>query len=392
MICSRRIRLIPTKEQEVLFWKSAGVARWSYNYFLSENERVYNEYVKNGNSGIRYIKGDDVRKYINNVLKKTTHTWLNEVGSNVMKQAVKDAEKALQEYLSGNKGKPYFKSKHKSQISFYVNYESLRKTQNGFRGEKIGFVKTARPLPKIPKNCKYSNPRITYDGKNWYISVGYEVSKYDDIELSDESIGIDVGVEKLAVLSNGKIYDNVNKNLKVRNLNKRLKREIRKVNRKIENNILYKNDSNKPVMKKALHKCKNINKQNRKIKSIYKKISDIRLNYIHQTTCEIVKTKPFRIVVEDLNIIGMLKNHHIAKALQEQHLYEFFRQLEYKSERYGIKFIKAPRFYPSSKICSCCGNKKVNLRLSERMYHCDNCGLTINRDLNASKNLSRYVD
>ena len=122
MFMAMKICLIPTPEQEVLFWKSAGVARWAYNYFLSEQEKVYQEYLDNGKTGPRYVKEGEVRKYINNVLKKTTHTWLKEVGSNVMKQAVKEADSAYKKFFQGLAGKPKFKCKHKSKPSFYVNY------------------------------------------------------------------------------------------------------------------------------------------------------------------------------------------------------------------------------------------------------------------------------
>lgn len=135
-----KIRLLPTKEQEVLFWKSVGVARWSYNYFLSESYRVYQEWLAD-NSKPKHVFEQEVRKYINNHLKKTTHTWLKEVGSNVMKQGVKDANIALQNFFKHSKGYPKFKSRKKSKPSFYVNYESLKRTSNGFQGEKIGIVK-----------------------------------------------------------------------------------------------------------------------------------------------------------------------------------------------------------------------------------------------------------
>lgn len=171
---SVKIRLLPTKEQEILFWKSAGVARWSYNYFLSESYKVYQEWL-NDNSKPKHISEQEVRKYINNILKNTTHTWLKEVGSNVMKQGVKDANIALQNFFKHNKGYPKFKSKKRSKPSFYVNYETLRRTINGFQGEKIGVVKTRESLPKIGKNQKYINPRIIFDGKFWYLSAGYEV-------------------------------------------------------------------------------------------------------------------------------------------------------------------------------------------------------------------------
>lgn len=141
MIIAIKIKLKPTKEQEVLFWKSAGTARWAYNYFLCESENHYSEYLK-GNRKTKTISEGEVRKYINNILKKTTHKWLGEVGSNVVKQAVKDANLARQRWFDGISGKPKFKCRRKSKISFYVNYESLKRTKEGFQGEKLGIVKT----------------------------------------------------------------------------------------------------------------------------------------------------------------------------------------------------------------------------------------------------------
>ena len=146
-----KIRLLPTEEQEILFWKSAGTARWAYNYFLEANEQAYQKWLENGKEGKKSVSEGEVRKYISNVLKPTTHTWLKEVGSNVMKQAVKDANLALQRYIQGISGKPKFKSRRKSKISFYVNYESLVRKPNGFHGEKIGFVKTATACLKCSR-------------------------------------------------------------------------------------------------------------------------------------------------------------------------------------------------------------------------------------------------
>lgn len=200
MYLTKRIRLLPTAEQEKIFWKSANVARWSYNFFLNYNQEKYNEHLED-NTKEKFIKESDVRKYINNVLKKTTHTWLQEVGSNVMKQGVKDANIALQNFFKFNKGYPKYKSRKKSKPSFYVNYESLKRTPNGFQGERIGIVKTREPLPKIPKDEKYVNPRITYDGKFWFLSIGYKVEP-KQVKLTDEKIGIDLGLKDLATVSN----------------------------------------------------------------------------------------------------------------------------------------------------------------------------------------------
>ena len=389
MQLAKKILLKPTPEQENLFWRSAGTARWAYNYFLSENFNLYAEYLKNNKMGVKYKNGIEIQKYINNELKPTTHTWLKEVGSQVMKQGIINAEKAMQRWFKGISGKPKFKSKKKSKISFYVNYASLKKVQGGFKGEKIGFVRTAEELPKIPQGKKYSNPYISFDGKHWFLSISYEIPQID-CDLTDKSIGIDLGVKDLAICSNNKVYKNINKTKRVKQLKKKLKRAERKLSRKYLKNTKSYTKDRKPIYSRPLYECKNINKQIGEIRCLYKKLTDIRTNYIHQTTTEIVKTKPSRVVMEDLNVRGMMKNKHLAKAIQEQCFYEFIRQMKYKCEKYGIEFVQVDRFYPSSKKCSCCGNIKKDLKLSDRTYICSECGLVIDRDYNASINLANY--
>lgn len=381
MMIATKIKLKPTSEQEILFWKSAGVARWSYNYFLAESEKYYNQHNKT-------LKEGEVRKYINNVLKKTTHTWLSEVGSNVMKQGVKDANLARERYFKGLSRKPKFKSRRKSKISFYVNYESLRAINGGFKGEKIGFIKTYQPLPKLKKGEKYSNPRISFDGRSWFLSVGYN-KNFEAIELTDKSLGIDVGIKELAVCSDGEFKKNINKSKEVKRLKHKLKREQRKASRKIEANIKGYDKNRKPIYKTPLRDMKNIQKQNKVIRNLYKKLADIRTNHLHQCTNAIVKTKPSRIVMESLNIKGMMKNRHLSKAIAEQCLYEFKRQIQYKCKKYGIEFVEADKWYPSSKTCSCCGKIKKDLKLKDRIFKCS-CGFKLDRDLNASINLANY--
>ena len=390
MIVATKIKLNPSKEQECLFWKSAGVARWSYNFFLAENERHYNEYLE-GKHEHKTIKEGEVRKYINNVLKKTTHTWLKEVGSNVMKQAVKDANVARQRWFDGIASKPKFKSRHKSKISFYVNYESLKRVNGGFKGEKIGVVKTYQDLPRLKSNEKYSNPRISYDGKNWFLSIGYE-KEFESIELTNVSLGIDVGLKELAICSDGTVYKNINKTKRVKYLEKKLKREQRKASRKIEANIKSYDKNRKPIYKTPLKGIKNIQKQNEIIRDLHKKLTDIRTNHLHQCSNEIVKTKPSRIVMESLNIKNLMKNKHLSKAISKQKLYEFKRQIQYKCKKYGIEFVEADKWFPSSKMCSCCETIKTDLQLKDRTYICSNpkCNLVIDRDLNASINLANY--
>ncbi len=397
MIIGKKIKLKPTKEQEILFWKSAGVARWSYNYFIGTQNEVYQSYLDNGKRGKRFISDGEIRKYINNVLKPTTHTWLKEVGSNVMKQGVKDAKDAYSKYFNKLADKPKFKSKHKSTPSFYVNYESLKRIDGfHFRGEKIGVVETSESMPKIKGN--YKNPRIKYDGKYWYISFGIEI-EHKEHKLTNDSLGIDVGVKDLAICSNGKTYKSINKSKEIKRLEKKLKREMRSFSRMREDNIIdkiyYKSGDKKGKLKsfkyiRSLKECKNYQKQLKTIQGIYRRIANIRTNYLHQTSSEIVKTKPFRVVMEALNIKGMMKNKHLSKAIQNQCLYEFKRQIKYKCKKYGIEFVEADRFYPSSKKCSNCGAIKKELRLNDRIYKCK-CGFSIDRDYNASINLANYL-
>lgn len=177
-----------------------------------------------------------------------------------MKQSVKDANNSLQRYFNKISGYPKYKSKKRFKPSFYVNYETLRRMPNGFRGEKIGIVKTRELLPKIPKDQKYVNPRITYDGKFWYLSVGYKVEQ-KQVKLTDNKIGIDLGLKDLAIISNAdnsycKKYRNINKGYKVRLLEKRLKRAQRKLSRKILNNIESYDENRVPTYVRPLKDCK----------------------------------------------------------------------------------------------------------------------------------------
>jgi len=369
MILAKKIRIIPNIEQEQKLWQSVGTARFIYNWTLSRQEENY----KNGD---KFISDNDLRKEITLIKQTEEYKWLSEVSNNVAKQAVKDACNAYKRYFDGYSDKPKFKSRRKSKPSFYNDTSKLKIKENLVLIEKIGWIKTAE---QIPMDTKYSNPRISFDGKYWYITVGIDEEK-PTIELTNESIGIDVGIKDLAICSNGMTFKNINKTSKVKKTKKKLKRLQRQVSRKYE-----KNKKGKDFVK-----TKNTIKLEKKIKLLHRKLKNIRSNHNHQATNMIVKTKPSKVVMETLNIKGMMKNRHLSKAIGEQCLYEFKRQMKYKCEFKGIKFIEADRFYPSSKTCSECGHIKTKLSLSERTYICEECGCIIDRDYNASINLSRY--
>ena len=368
MILAKKVRLYPSETQEQKLWQSVGTARFIYNWTLAKQEENY----KNGG---KFISDGVLRKEITQ-LKKNELSWLNEVSNNIAKQAVKDACDAYKKFFKGLSDKPRFKTKKRSKKSFYNDNVKLKVKDNKLVNiEKIGWIKTNEQLPI---GVKYSNPRISYDNKYWYISVGIEQEKNQE-ELTDISLGIDLGLKDLAICSDGTVYKNINKTYMVRKLEITLKRLQKQVSRKYE-----KNKKGKEYVK-----TKNIIKLEKQIQQVHRRLANIRNNYLHQTTTNIVKTKPYRVVIEDLAVSDMMKNKHLSDAIRKQGFSEFRRQLEYKCNFRGIKLVVADRFYPSSKSCSQCGKIKKDLKLKDRVYKCS-CGLNIDRDLNASINLSKY--
>lgn len=376
MILSIKVKLYPTKEQEDLMWKSAGVARFSYNWGLNYLEKLYKEENKS-------ISINDLRKLFTQLRNIDEYSWLKDVSAEIPQQSLKDLGDAYKMFFKKIGKKPVYKSKKKTTPSFYHLTNKLKVNDDYVRLEKIGLVKMSDD-GRLPKGdykkdkIKVTNPRIKYDGKSWYLTVGVEVED-KQTELTDVSLGIDVGIKDLAVCSNGKVYKNINKTKRVKKLERQLKRLQRQLSRKYEMN----------KQGNMFIKTNNIIKLEKKIKFIHLRLTNIRNNHIHQTTSDIVKTKPYRIVLEDLNIKGMMKNKHLSKAIAQQKLYEFRRQIEYKSKRYGIEVIVADRWYPSSKTCSCCGDIKSDLKLKDRIFKCK-CGFVLDRDLNASINLAKY--
>lgn len=215
--------------------------------------------------------------------------------------------------------------------------------------QKLNYVRLAEH-GRIPTDCKYYNPRITYDGLDWYISVGIDTEEQKQ-KLSDRGVGIDLGIKDLAICSDGNTYININKTEKVRKLEKQKKRLQSSVSRKYENN------------KKGVcyRKTNNIKKLEKKLLKVNHRLTNIRKDYLHKVITDIISRKPMFICLEDLNVNGMMKNRHLSKAVQQQTFHEFKRQIEYKSEWNGIRVIIADRFFPSSKMCSCCGCIKKTL-------------------------------
>ena len=381
MIKSIKVRLNPNNKQLTKLFQYAGCARFAYNWAIAREQENYHQ-------GNKFLTDNELRKDFTQLKKLPDYKWLNEVSNNVTKQAIKDACNTYKRFFKGQCKYPKFKSKKYSTLAFYqdnckIQFTDTHVKVEGFsmskrrNKQKLNWIKLCEK-GRIPTNCKYMNPRFTHDGLHWYVSVGVEMDDNTSLPLN-EGIGIDLGVKDLAICSDGNTYKNINKTQRVKKVEKRKRRLQRSISRRYEKN------------KKGVDYCKtsNIIKREKELLKVNKRLTNIRRNYLHQITCEIVKRKPSFICIEDLNVSGMMKNRHLSKVVQQQGFYEFRRQIEYKSEWSNIPVIIADRFFPSSKLCSCCGTIKKELKLSDRTYKCE-CGNIIDRDLQASLNLKIY--
>ena len=375
--------LVPNNKQKSRMFQYANANRYIYNWTLEQQKSNYE-------NGGKFISDGDLRKKLTQLKKTEEYGWLNSVSNNVTKQSVKDACDSYKRFSKGLSQFPRFKSKKRTKPSFYQDNIKIKFTNThvkfeGFTSskkknkQKLNWVRLAEKN-RIPTDCKYYNPRVTFDGINWWITVGIDYEESTNTPTND-GIGIDLGVKDLAICSDGNTYKNINKTLKLKKLNKKKRRLQKQVSRKYEMN---KKGGNRYC------KTSNIKKLEHKLLKLNHRISNIRNNYQHQVTSEIIKREPSFIVLEDLNIKGMMKNRHLSKAIQEQGLYDFKRKLSYKAQWSNIKIVDVPRFFPSSKTCSNCGSYKGDLKLSERTYKCESCGIELDRDYNASLNLKQY--
>ena len=382
MIESIKVRLLPNNKQLTKLFQYASCTRFAYNWALAREQENYKE-------GNKFLQDGELRKEFTQLKKQEDYKWLTKISNNVTKQAIKDACNSYKRFFKGQSKYPKFKSKKRSKPSFYQDGGKIQFTDTHVKVEgftmshrknkqKLNWIKLCEK-GRIPTNCKYMNPRITYDGLHWWVSVSVEVDNNTNSPPISEGIGIDLGLKDLAVCSDGNTYKNINKTNKVKKIEKRKRRLQRSISRKY--NMNKRGESYK--------KTSNIIKREKELLKVIKRLTSIRRNHLHQTTSEIVKRKPSFICIEDLNVSGMMKNKHLSKAIQQQGFYEFRRQIEYKSAWNNIPVIIADRFFPSSRLCSCCGEVKKDLKLSDRIYKCD-CGNIIDRDFQASLNLKQY--
>ena len=423
MIKSARIKLLPNNKQRTKLFQFAGCSRFAYNWALDKQ-------MKNFYEGRKLQSDYDLRKEFTVLRNSDEKPWLREVSNNVTKQAIKDLCRAYSNFFRRQKqqgyvkyspkklahlacigrkptvydmnGHPKFRSRKNADFRFYQDNVKIRFTRTHVKLEGIADSKRRNrqranwirlaEKGRIPVDAKYTSPRISYDGENWWLGIGVVVERKlkplrgvkfvckQSKALYTEGIGIDLGIKDLAILSDSTRVRNINKSHTIRKLKKKRRRLQRQVSRKYQKN------------KKGESYCKtsNLIKSEKRLLRINHRLANIRANHVHQATTAIINRKPRLICLEDLNVQGMMKNRHLSEKVQEQTLYEFRRQIEYKARWAKIPVVIADRWYPSSKTCISCGHVKKDLKLSDRTYICPICGNVIDRDFQAALNLKRY--
>lgn len=364
--------------------QSISICRWLYNSYIAKNKELYELYKeKKIDKKQSFMSANDFDKYINNEIKcQDEFKWIDNCGSKARKKSIVNAEVAFKRFFKGLSKFPRFKKKKNQDVKAYFpknNKTDWTIERHRVKIPTIGWVKL-KEFGYIPTNANVKSGTVSMKAGRFYVSVLCEVEENKNKnKSSSEGIGIDLGVKEFAYCSNGKSYKNINKTVKVRKIEKKLKREQRSLSRKYEN---LKKRSEKSATKKRA----NIDKNILRLQKLHVRLKNIREEYVKSIVSELVKTKPSYITIENLNVKGMMKNRHLSKAIAQQCFHTFKIWLVAKCREYGIQLREVDRFYPSSKICSCCGQLKGDLKLSDRVYEC-NCGNVMDRDLNAAINL-----
>ena len=402
---SQKIRLKLTKEQESLAWWYSKVSRNFWNLLVDidkrNNKGEFDDILSNNGNQTYHSNF-----YNREIYSLNQSDYLNLAKVVVDKNYEENEEKwswyyqSNQSFIYGflsrelvkirkqNKGKLNFRSVDKIQPNFNVRCDV---SANGKRPSRIYLKENGKlQIPTIGNvsfgsarsgfdlSCKKQVANISFDGKYWYLSYTEDVeTKVQNSPDYTDGIGIDLGIKTLATVSDGTILPNIKAFRRVRILNKRLKRLQRKVSRKYLINKCNKHN-----------KTKNIIKLERRIKLIHRSLKNIRINHIRKFVSELVKKQPQYIAIEDLNVKGMMRNKHLAKDIANCSFYTIKEHLIRKAKERNIVVRLVDRFYPSSKTCSNCGSYKKDLKLSQRVYHCNSCQKEIDRDFNASHNIA----
>ena len=375
MLKSFKTEINPTEEQKAKIRKTAGTCRFIYNFYLAHNKELHE-------NGKKFMSSNQFRVWLNNeyLPNHPEYSWIKEAYSKAVTQAVNNGQTAFTRFFNHKSAFPNFKKKGKSDVKMYFvknNPKDCRCERHRINIPSLGWVRIKEKgyIPTTKDGYVIKSGHVSIKADRYYVSVLIEIPNNKIANNSNEGIGIDLGLKDFVIVSNGKIYKNINKSAKLKKLEKQLIREQRSLSRKYEN--LKKGESTQRA---------NIQKQKLKVQKLHHKIDNIRTDYINKTIAEIVKTKPSYITIEDLNVSGMMKNKHLSKAVASQKFYEFRTKLQAKCNENGMKLRVVDRWFPSSKTCHCCKNIKKDLKLSDRIFKCY-CGYIEDRDFNAALNL-----
>ncbi|EOU1116739.1 transposase [Clostridium perfringens] len=373
-----KMEINPTDEQKSKIHQTIGVSRFIYNFYIARNKEIYEKEGK-------FVSGMDFSKWLNNeyIPNNQEMKWIKEVSSKATKQAIMNGDKSFRDFFKKAKGFPKFKKKKNQDVKAYFpknNKTDWTIERHRVKIPTLGWIRL-KEFGYIPVNSIVKSGTVSQKADRYYVSILVEET---DIKISNPNnagVGIDLGIKEFAVCSDGIKFKNINKTSTVKKVEKKLKREQRKLSRKYESlKIRNKN------IKEGRATRQNIQKQIIKVQKLHQRLTNIRTDYINKIVSSIIKQKPSYITIEDLNVKGMMKNKHLSKAITSQKFFEFKTKLTVKCKENHIELRIVDRFYPSSKTCSKCGKVKKDLKLSDRIYKCD-CGFTIDRDLNASINL-----
>ena len=375
MLKSFKTEINPTEEQKIKIHKTIGTCRYIYNFYLFHNKERYD-------AGERFMSGKSFSVWLNNeyLPGHPEYFWIREVSSKSVKNAIENACTAFSRFFHHQTSFPRYKKKGRSDVKMYFvknNPKDCLCERHRIKIPTLGWVRLKEKgyIPTSKDGYVVRSGAVSMKAGRYYVSALVEIPDTVPDGNLNEGIGIDLGLKKFAVVSNGKAYKNINKTARIKKLEKKLRQEQRKLSRK------YKN-----LKKGETAQRTNIQKQKLKVQKIYQRIDNIRTDYMNKIIAEIVKNKPSHITIEDLNVSGMMKNRHLSKAVASQKFYEFQTKLKAKCIENGIELRIVDRWYPSSKTCHCCGHIRKDLKLSERVYRCD-CGFIEDRDFNAALNL-----
>lgn len=371
-----KIEINPTQEQKSKIHQTISVGRFIYNFYIAYNKEVYE------NEG-KFVSGIDFSKWLNNeyIPNNQDKVWIKSVSSKATKQAIMNGDKAFRDFFKGTRGFPKFKKKKNQDVKAYFPKNSKNDwaiERHRVKIPTIGWIRL-KEFGYIPTNSIVKSGTVSQKADRYYVSILVEEDYINKSKLTNEGIGIDLGIKDFAICSDEKKFKNINKTSTVKKVEKKLKKEQRKLSRKYESLKIR-------SKKEDMATRQNIQKQVVKIQKLYKRLTNIRTDYINKTISSIIKQKPSYITIEDLAISNLRKNKHLSKAISNQNFFVFRTKLSSKCNQNNIELRVVDRFYPSSKTCSQCGEIKKDLKLTDRVYKC-NCGLIIDRDLNASINL-----